>query len=504
MADPLSISASIAGLVTLADVVFLRLMKYVRSVKNAVKEVEELAREINVLGGALNSLSRLARSFDDEPADNKKFRMHHIEACSDILADIQKKLKKFDSNSLKRKAAWPFQSEHIKELRDDLARHKQSVDLALSANSMELLLRSLAREEDLQKTTSEILAAVEKTREITSRIHRDDTRQKVLEFFLRYNPQQNYEMSLKLRHPRTGLWLLHLPKFQTWLSTVNEKLWLTGIPGAGKTVLAATIIEAALARCDDHVAGAFFFCDYKDKATHSPVGILGALAYQLAIQKEEAFMVLEQYFRDLHPSRGLPREPTAGGLERVIARMLKLFVQVFFIVDGIDECGRLDDVLRTLRSISDDSDNMSMALLSRDEPEIRNALEDDFVCEKVAAHTEDITEYVTSEMEERMRVGKLRINDLELKSDIMQGLINGAAGILTLQQLIEVLSVPENGGFLKSSGLVYESAIQKWCSSLIRKSNNGMRFEFAHFSVREFLQNRSLLEDQFEHFLISE
>ncbi|OTA68784.1 ankyrin [Hypoxylon sp. EC38] len=557
--DPLSISASIAGLVTLADVVFLRLMKYVRSAKNAVKEIEELAREINVLGGALNSLSRLARSFDDEPADNKKFRMHHIEACSDILTDIQKKLKKFDSNSLKKKAAWPFQSEHIKELRDDLARHKQSVDLALSANSMELLLRSLAREEDLQKTTSEILAAVEKTREITSRIHRDDERQKVLKFFLRYNPQQNYEMSLKLRHPRTGLWLLHLQKFQTWLSTVNEKLWLTGIPGAGKTVLAGIIIEAALARCDDHVAGAFFFCDYKDKTTHSPVSILGALAYQLAIQKEEAFMVLEQYFRDLHPSHGLPRAPTVGGLERVIGRMVKLFHHVFFIVDGIDECGELvDDVLQTLCSVSDDSDNMSMALLSRDEPEIRDYLEHDFVCEKVAAHTEDITEYATAEIEERIRVGKLRIDDLKLKGEIMQSLIDGASGMFRwvacqldhlqdcvsdqdcrealrklppdlnetylrilkriplnktrlVQKILnfsaflrEVLSVPENGGFLEPSGLIRESSIQRLCSSLIRKSNNEEYFEFSHFSVQEFLQDESLLGDKFEHFLISE
>ncbi|KAI1413171.1 ankyrin [Hypoxylon sp. FL1857] len=567
MADPLSISASIAGLVTLADVVFLRLMKYVKSAKNAAKETEELAREINVLGGALNSLSRLARSFDDEPADTKKFRMHHIEACSDILTNIQKKLKRFDSDSLKRKVTWPFQSGQVKELLEDLARHKQSVDLALSANSMDLLLRSLAREENLQKATSEILASVEKTREITSRIRRDDDRQKVLKFFLRCNPQQNYEMSLKLRHPRTGLWLLQLPKLQIWLSTANEKLWFTGIPGAGKTVLAGTIIEAALARCNEHVAGAFFFCDYKDEDTHSPVNILSALAYQIAIQKEEAFLILEQCFGDLHPRHSLPRDPTVDGLERVIGQMIKLFDQVFIIVDGIDECGKhVVDILETLCFVSDDSENVSIALLSRDEPDIRDRLEDDFFCERVAAHTEDITEYVTAEIEERIRVGRLRIDDLELKGEIMQGLIDGAAGMfrwvacqldhlqecvsdkdcrealkklppdlnetylrilkripqnrtrlvqlvlhfvafafpkLSIEQLRELLSVPEDGGFLEPSGLVRESSIRRLCSSLIRKSNDEECFEFAHFSVQEFLQNESLLKDQFEQFLIS-
>ncbi|KAI2469788.1 ankyrin [Annulohypoxylon bovei var. microspora] len=567
MADPVSISASIAGLMTLADVVFLRLMKYVRSVKNAAKDVEDLAKEINTLGGALHSLSRLAQSFDDEPVDNRSFRIYHIEACNDILARIQKKLKKFDSDSLTKKVIWPFSSMRVKEFLDELTRHKQSVNLALTANSMDLLLRSLAREDDLQKTTSEILANVKKTQEITNRIGHDGQHEKVLKFFLRHNPQQNYAMSLKLRQPRTGLWLLRLPKFQTWLSTVDGKLWLTGIPGAGKTILAGTIIEASLGQCNDSVACAFFFCDYKDERTHSPTHILGALAYQIAIQKEEAYQILEQYHRDLHPDNGLPRDYTISGLERAIGEMIRLFDQVFFIVDGIDECGNLvEDVLETFCSISEDSDNISMALLSRDEPNIRDRLEDNFVCEKVAAHKEDIIEYVTAQIEERIRVGKLHIDDLTLKGKIMDDLVDGAAGMfrwvacqldhleqcdsdqecrealkklppnlnetylrilkripttkarlaqlilhfvafanppLHIRQLREVVSVPETGGFLEPSGLVRENSIQRLCSSLIRKSNNGDKFEFAHFSVQEFLQNETILQDQFAEFLIS-
>ncbi|KAI1383862.1 ankyrin [Hypoxylon trugodes] len=547
MADPLSISASIAGVVTLVDVVFIRLMKYVRSAKNAVKETEALAREINMLGGALNSLSRLARSFDDEPSSNKLFRMYHIDACNDILMEIDKKLKKPDDNSLKKKVIWPLTSIRVKEMLDDLSRHKQSVDLALAANSMDLLLRSLARERDLQATSLETLNEIKKTREVTSRIRRDQEREKILSFFLECNPQQNYDMSLKLRHPRTGLWLLRTPQFQTWLSEESGRLWLTGIPGAGKTVLAGTIIEAALAQCDDTIAAGFFFCDYKVEMTHIPTNILGALAYQIAIQKEETYAILERYFTDLHPTRGLPRDPD----------MVKLYDRVFFVVDGIDECGKyVENVLETLCSVSEDSDNISMALLSHD-----------FVCERVAAHTEDITEYVTAEIEERIRTKRLRVDDLELKGEIVHGLIDGAAGMfrwvacqldhlqdctsdkecrdalkklpptlndtylrilgrippnkmkivelalnfiaftwprLSIQRLREILSIPENGRFLETSGIIRESAIQRLCSSFIRKSNDEDYFEFAHFSVQEFLQNDSLLDGQFKQFLVSE
>lgn len=75
---------------------------------------------------------------------------------------------------------------------------------------------------------------------------------------------------------------------------------------------------------------------------------------------------------------------------------------------------------------------------------------------------------------------------------------------ITMEQLREVLSVPKTGGSLTNSGRIHETAIQRLCNSLVRKSNNGLYFEFAHFSVQEFLGNADLLKDQFEPFLISE
>ncbi|KAI1091578.1 ankyrin [Rostrohypoxylon terebratum] len=566
--DPLSISASIAGLIALTDAVFLGLMKYVRSVKDAAKDIENLAKEINFLGGALHSLSRLAKCFGDEPADNRTFRMYHIEACSDILRTMNKKLDKFDSDKFLSRARWPFSSTRVNELLAELSQHKVNINLALSANSMDLLLRSLANEEELQRTALDLKANAEKTKEIVSRIDRSGEHQKVQRFFLKHNPQQNYEMSLKLRQPRTGLWLLRLPSFQTWLSNPDSKLWLSGIPGAGKTVLAGTIIEASLGQCNDSVAGAFFFCDYKVDITHSPANILAAIAYQVAIQKEDAYKILEKYYRDLHPTYGLEKGYEAAGLERVVRDMVKLFDRVFIVVDGIDECGQqVEDVLERLCTLSEDSDNISMALLSRDEHNIRECLENDFVCEKIAAHTEDITEYVSAQIEKRVRIGKLHIDDLNLKGEIMQGLVDGAAGMfrwvacqldhleqcdsdqecrkalkklppnlnetylrileriptnktklaqltlnfiafigpmLNIEQLREAVSIPETGGFLSPNGLIRERAIQKLCSSLIRKSNDEEHFEFAHFSVQEFLQNQTiLLQNQFSQFLIS-
>ncbi|KAI1505700.1 ankyrin [Biscogniauxia marginata] len=567
MADPLSISASIAGLITLADVVFVRLTKYVRSVKKVGEEIKSLAREINLLGGALNSLLRLARSFEDEPFDTV-YREYHIGACRDILSAINEKLKEFDSTDSIRKLKWPFSSIGVKEMLDDLTRHKQSIDLALSANSMELLHRSLAREQDIEKSTTEILLDVKKTREITSRIHDNSEHQLITKMFLKCNPQKNYEKSLELRHPRTGLWLMQLPVFQTWQSTPGEKLWLSGMAGAGKTVIAGSIIESALSRSNEKVAVAFFFCDYKDEATLKPVNILSALAYQIATQNAEAYEILERYHNELKPRNLLPKDPSVSGLQKIIGEMTEIYDQSLLIVDGLDECEKLTvKVLESLCSISEHSDKISIVLLSRDEINIREKLEEKFRHEAISAHTEDITEYVKAEIEERIRTRRLRIgNDTSLKGDILHGLVDGAAGMfrwvacqldhlcgcisdkecrealtklppnldetylrilkrvpqrqarlvhmtllfiayakprLGIRQLQEALSVASTGEFLETNSLVHEHSIQRLCSSLIRKSNCGKYFEFAHFSVAEFLQNESVLKDELSSFLIS-
>ncbi|KAI8311770.1 hypothetical protein K4K61_011448 [Colletotrichum sp. SAR11_59] len=428
MADPLSIAVSIAGLISLADVVFIRLVKFGRSVKNAEKEIQNLSKEINLLGGALDSLARLARALQDGDFDTN-LRMHSIEDCSDTLNEMKKKLEKWEtsSSSTKQKLVWPFTKDRVQAWLEELSQHKTNINLALSANSLDAMLRLLSQEEN---HATEILAEIKETRKITSRIHQDSERQKVLDFFLKYNPQQNYDMSMRLRHPRTGLWLQRLPEFQHWISTPNSKLWLKGIPGAGKTVLAGSIIEAALRRITEATSSAFFFCDYKEANTQIIENILGALAYQLAIQKENAYAILEQYHNELHPNNGLPKQPTRRALQKVLRKMLELFDHTYLIIDGLDECGNsTNEVVETLSEISEDTDHISIALLSRDEDEIRDRLQGSFTPIEIAAHKGDVTEYVTAEIEERIRTRRLRIGSLDLKGEILQGLIDGAKGM---------------------------------------------------------------------------
>ncbi|KAF5020653.1 hypothetical protein F66182_7309 [Fusarium sp. NRRL 66182] len=88
MADPLSISASIAGLASLADLVFRHGTKYAKGYKGAQKEVEGLFCEVKSLSLALYNLSLVA--FDLEESEDvasqqtTNLRPHHLHSCQTL------------------------------------------------------------------------------------------------------------------------------------------------------------------------------------------------------------------------------------------------------------------------------------------------------------------------------------------------------------------------------------------------------------------------------------
>ena len=64
----------------------------------------------------------------------------------------------------------------------------------------------------------------------------------------------------------------------------------------------------------------------------------------------------------------------------------------------------------------------------------------------------------------------------------------------SIMQLQNAISAPELiGDVVDESSMISEDEIARRCSSLIRKSKDGKRFEFAHFTVKEFLKDKELL-----------
>jgi len=539
------------------------------------------ARINRSLCGVLHSLKIFAAALEGEdPGVEKTFRMQHIESCYHLLSKIRSDLEKAEggfnsSNKLKalhQRLRWPFSEEETTKLLDRVSAHKQTMNLAMTADSVTVLLRKLSRHHDqADGRMANIQSDVRRTLEITRRVEINAKRRDVLDVFSRADTQPAFEASVSKRFPFTGLWLTEGDQFQNWLSTPRSRLWLGGIPGAGKTVLAGAMIEQVLDMSNPSCAVAFFFCDSSNGVVASAIDLLGALAGQLARQSDDAFEILETYYAELRPEQGLPRPPSISRLSQVLAEIIEVFNRVYIIVDGLDEFGDTTvTIIETLIDLWHSTEACSLALLSRDEPHIRDQLEDDFVYIKVEARKEDLEPYVVAKIEEwishKSKKTKRKISDMT-KDAIVKTLVNESDGMfrwvtcqidyicgefstdkerlealrglpptlsktyerilerinqrgphiqklvqrvlrlifhLGIDAFIPALREAVSTSITNPDDLVTQEEITLRCSSLIRISSDGARFEFAHFTVREFLQNDDLLGSPFEQYHISQ
>ncbi|KAF5005359.1 hypothetical protein FDECE_8171 [Fusarium decemcellulare] len=571
MADPLSMAASIAGIISLADALYRHAFRFARTAIGAKEEVQLLANEINAFSGVLRTLEALADELETagqafEPA----LQVDHLTQCRRLFEKIQARVMKaedsFNNRSrlegITRQLKWPFSASETRDLLQQLSSCKESVTLATSADTMRNLQLCLMRQEQHGNTLSKISESLKKV-EIQTGILVDSRKQLVLDFFMPpdVNPQAKLDQSIKLRQPTTGEWLTNSFGFTEWLQTSGSRLWLNGIPGGGKTVIAGAIIQAAImrSRTESDVVVAFFFCDYKQESTLTPVNILGSIASQLAIQRDDTFELLQVYYNELHPARTLNKPADPNELVAIIASMCELLQQVIIVVDGLDECGDgIGDVLEILSDLAGYTGTTSIALLSRNDFEIKQVLEDNFNQIPIEAHTDDVDIYVRAEMERRIRAKQLDLQNLRIKDEIHHELVSRANGMfrwvvcqldylselitdadrrlalnelpptlpetylrllerinkrpvqvrkmvqrclqfiafftpMPIEALCQALSTPEViGAKLDGMNTVSERHIALCCSSLIRKTVDGKFFEFAHFSVREFLEHESL------------
>lgn len=213
MADPLSVSASIASLITITESVFNRAFKYAKAVKGAPDVVRNLASSIGALSGILHNLFPVARQLEGETFDTS-IQISHISSCRRTMDRMQEILEKYDPSSnggqmekIKR-LKWPFSASEAKTLTTEMEQHKSTLSLALSVDGLSSFLQALSGQKHLQSSVNDMKVELMQQREDKERNHLCQERRTILNWIQPYDPQQHHSKSLALRHPETGLWLI--------------------------------------------------------------------------------------------------------------------------------------------------------------------------------------------------------------------------------------------------------------------------------------------------------
>ena len=140
---------------------------------------------------------------------------------------------------------------------------------------------------------------------------------------------------LARRQAGTGEWLLRSEEFRNWVERPKQILFCWGLPGVGKTIIAAIVIDSLETKfqTNNKVGIAYLFCDFK-LHDQKPEGLLRSLLRQLIGERSVPDSVIE-----LFNQYKLKRElPLLKDISKVLSSVISSYSRVFIVVDALDEC----------------------------------------------------------------------------------------------------------------------------------------------------------------------
>ncbi len=220
------------------------------------------------------------------------------------------------------------------------------------------------------------------------------------------------------RQSGTGQWLLNSTEYQTWRETPGQTLFCPGIPGAGKTMLAAIVVEDLTTRYRQipEVGIAFVYCNFRRRDEQTTDQLLASVLKQLSRQKPS----LPDNLRELwNKHREKQTRLSFDDVLKILRLTVSSFSRVFIIVDAVDECQRSDGCRTTLLTeIRSIQQNLKVNILatSRFIPEIVDHFRSvGSVGLEVSASREDVERYIDGNM---MHLPSFVQRNLKLQADI--------------------------------------------------------------------------------------
>jgi hypothetical protein len=143
------------------------------------------------------------------------------------------------------------------------------------------------------------------------------------------------------RQDGTGQWLLDSTELQTWLNENKQTLFCPGIPGAGKTMIAAIVIDHLCTKFqnDASVGIACIYCNFRSQDRQKPADLLASLLRQL-VQGQPS---VPESVKNLYECHKDKPGPPPDDILKVLHAVATDYSRTFIILDALDECQISDD-----------------------------------------------------------------------------------------------------------------------------------------------------------------
>jgi len=421
---------------------------------------KRVAAETRQLAGRLYATHLLASLFtEDNHRISADYNLNSLRACSQTLAVLHTYLQerhartsgtrgpavpsKADVPRVDRQAGGEapedFFPGDLSELPNDLGRYCVHLAVVLVAESFPALLATLSQrhvpaiQDKLLPPLSQVLANPE------------EAKREVFNQLCPFDPFDMLRMVAERQRRSRRPWVSHEAVFQAWQDpepgpSAISRLWFYGAAGAGKTSLAVSIVETLLERS---AAVCFYFVDWRNNETKKPENVLGALIWQLASRRTDAYRKLREFFRLWVPEEDEadppwspvpppPKDQTQrrSGDLRVLSEAFKIvqshFETVFIVIDGLDEMEQTASLLQAVSLGVSHWQNTRALFFSRDQKPLRDICAmGSFEAVTISPAKADIGRFVASVLDNHTDRRLERI-DATTKEEMVTTLISAA------------------------------------------------------------------------------
>ncbi|KAL9138565.1 MAG: hypothetical protein Q9175_000193 [Cornicularia normoerica] len=173
------------------------------------------------------------------------------------------------------------------------------------------------------------------------------------------------------RQPETCSWVLRDVQMRPWIEddSGDAVLWMTGIPGAGKSFLCSLLVQHL--QTQQRLSTLYYFCGHQSSNGDTCAIILRTLAIQLLQQNLDMASLVHQAYLQKGSNRSAP------AMKKLLIQLLPTSKIARIVIDGIDEGlhATQQDILKSLIEIQKSADHYCKLLVSsRNEPQIQKSL----------------------------------------------------------------------------------------------------------------------------------
>ncbi|KAK0721765.1 hypothetical protein B0T26DRAFT_192499 [Lasiosphaeria miniovina] len=364
--DALSLAASVIAVVQISGRLIKLCKDYMEAIQDVPADLRTMLVEISTLKGLFDSLHILIDTVTlSQDSDSLQAP---VNACRQVLSDLEelldsKGIQGLSSNGARTSMstawaalAWPRKKSRAKTMMGQLDIYRSTINLVLTA--------------DIANEIKALRVQVETLDDKLSSSERQD----ILKWLVRVDSTSNHNFALQLHESGTSDWVFQTDQWRYWLTGGKRLLWIYGIPGAGKTILASYLIETIKERCRKSTtilpeAAAFHYCFHARSDGDERTKCISSLIAQLCRQLQH----IPPFLKTAHQHNSA----TLGDLMQVFNQIVLRFETVHIVIDALDEAGERGRFLTLIHSLVSSSryTNVRVLVTSRDEIDIRRTLE---------------------------------------------------------------------------------------------------------------------------------